>query len=166
MLVVLIYAASAQLFAAINRSHPVVYDGTVSCLTPAVVPTDNDVAASQCREYCLASARSPLECQFMWVYDIDHDSSSAKGRCCPKTIFDPEGGWSDSTWTQDKGTFYRILGVDDNPEWPVLNMSTAGPACVSLGGSTKLCGSGSSGAVLAVQPETSSGTKGVRRPSE
>ena len=56
MLVVLIYAASAQLFAAINRSHP------SSTTEPwfRTQPSSRDRRwASQCRG-TVASARSPL----------------------------------------------------------------------------------------------------------
>ena len=77
-------------------------------------------------------------------------------RLRPQSAYDPGAGWwNDTHVTTDEGTFYRILGVDD-PEWPTVNMSTTGPACVTLGGSTRLCGSGS-GSVLAVQPEAAGG---------
>ena len=156
MLLVSIPITHAQLFLAINRSHPELTEGTsVSCRTPEATPADNDAAATQCRSHCLQTALSPLECQFMWVYDVDHPGS-AKGRCCPKTAFDSQAGWWTDSWTQDRGTFYRILGVDDNNEWPSVRMDTAGPACVSLGGSTKVCGSGS-GSVMAIQPDAAGG---------
>ena len=79
-------------------------------MTPVVTPSTANEAATACRAWCLAFAASPTECAFMWVYDVEHSSPTARGRCCPKSAHDLQtGGWdSDSSHTAEQGTYYQL----------------------------------------------------------
>jgi len=119
------------------------------CTTPKVAPSDDTTAAEDCREWCLATAATPLDCQFMWVYNAN--DTSVPGRCCPKVAFNVS---SKADHLVGRGTFYQILGINDKVR-PSLELATNGPSCVMLGASAKLCGTGN-GDVAIIQPDGTS----------
>ena len=76
------------------------------CTTPKVAPSDDTTAAEDCREWCLATAATPLDCQFMWVYNAN--DTSVPGRCCPKVAFNVSSKADLSL--VGRGTFYQVKG--------------------------------------------------------
>ena len=103
-------------FTALGTAHPQSHTDVpgAGCMNPSPVPASNAAAAEACYSYCRSSATDPVQCRYMWVYNLVHTVGGREpGRCCPKMSFSgPLDGMS------GQGTFYAMLSPSPSPPPP------------------------------------------------